>query len=197
MFALKTRLGTTKGELPPGHSVMPNLLMYEVAKQCLETNARLPVPNLGEIDGETGFALCRQFQSPLRRDKLPDAEKIFNAAHRQVQWMVENLDWDGPQTTKGQRMSEHVTMTGLACFLQLHPDRTPAGLRKKINDWARVAVRRSNNMWDFRRLTDAGRWTPSGAKHTMWNESGNVVGFPARAGRRTVCGRCQTPSAAS
>jgi len=181
LFALKTRLGTTKGELPPGHSVMPNLLMYEVAKQCLETNARLPVPNLGEIDGETGFGRCRQFQSPLRRDKLPDAEKFFNAAHRQVQWMVENLDWEDPQTTKGQRMSEHVTMTGLACFLQLHPDRAPAGLRKKINDWARVAVRRSNNMWDFRRLTDEGRWTPSGDKHTMWNEPGNVVGFPACA----------------
>ena len=147
LFALKTRLGTTKGELPPGHSVMPNLLMYEVA----------------------------------RRDKLPDAKKFFDVAYRQVEWMVENLDWEDPQTTKGQRMSEHVTMTGLACFLQLHPDRAPAGLRKKINDWARVAVRRSNNMWDFRRLTDDGRWTPSGEKHTMWNEPGNVVGFPACA----------------
>jgi len=102
LFALKTRLGTTKGELPPGHSVMPNLLMYEVA----------------------------------RRDKLPDAKKFFDVAYRQVEWMVENLDWEDPQTTKGQRMSEHVTMTGLACFLQLHPDRAPAGLRKKINDWA-------------------------------------------------------------
>jgi len=147
LFALKTRLGTTKGELPPGHSVMPNLLMYEVA----------------------------------RRDKLPDAEKFFNAAHRQVRWMVENLDWEDPRTTKGQRMSEHVTMTGLACFLQLHPDRAPAGLRKKIVDWARVAVRRSDNMWDFRRLTDDGQWTPSGEKPTMWNEPGNVVGFPACA----------------
>jgi len=147
LFALKTKLGTTKGELPPGHSVMPNLLMHEVAK----------------------------------RDKLPGAKEYFEAAHRQVEWMVENLDWENPQTTKGQRMSEHVTITGLACFLQLHPDRAPAGLRKKINDWARVAVRRSNNMWDFRRLTDNGQWTPSGEQHTMWNEPGNVVGFPACA----------------
>ena len=147
LLALKRKLGTTKGELPPGHSVMPNLLMYEVAK----------------------------------RDDLPDAGKYFHAAYRQVAWMIEHLDWEDPLATKGQRMSEHVTITGLACFLQLHPDRAPDGLREKIVAWARVAVRRSNNLWDFRKLTDNGRWTPSGEKHTMWNEPGNVVGFPACA----------------
>ncbi|HKL20263.1 MAG TPA: hypothetical protein VJ904_00570, partial [Tichowtungia sp.] len=38
---------------------------------------------------------------------------------------------------------------------------------------------RSENMWDFRKLTDEGQWTPSGEKRTMWNEPGNVVGLPA------------------
>ena len=33
LLALKTKLGTFKGELPPGHSVIPNLMMYEVAKR--------------------------------------------------------------------------------------------------------------------------------------------------------------------
>jgi len=147
LLALKTKIGTTKGSLPPGHSVMPNLLMYEVA----------------------------------RRDGLPvpDAERFFRAASRQVAWMIENLDWEDPLTTKGQRMSEHVTITGLACFLQLHPDRAPTGLREKIVDWARVVVRRSDNMWDFRKWTDGEGWTPYGKEKTMWNEPGNVVGFPA------------------
>lgn len=145
LFALKTQIGTTKGEYPPGHSVMPNLLMYAVAE----------------------------------RDGLPDAEPYFDATYRQVEWMVEHLDWEDPQTTKGQRMSEHITMTGLAAFQQLYPERAPKGLQAKIEAWADVVIRRSDNMWDFRRLTDDGQWTPSGAKRTMWNEVGNVVGLPS------------------
>jgi len=145
LFALKTKLGTTKGELPPGHSIMPNLLMYEVAT----------------------------------RDGLPGADKYIDAARAQVDWIVKNLDWEDPQTTKGQRMSEHITMTSLAAFLQLCPEKAPPGLREKIQQWARVMVRRSENMWDFRKLTDDGQWTPSGEKRTMWNEPGNVVGLPA------------------
>jgi len=140
LFVVKTKLGTTKGELPPGHSVQPNLLMYEVAK----------------------------------RDGRDDAEKYFDTAYAQTQWMIANLDWNDPQTTKGQRMSEHVTLTGLAHFMLHYPDRAPPGLKQKIVDWAHVMVRRSDNMWDFRRLTDDGDWVPSG-----WNEPGNVAGFPA------------------
>ncbi|MEX0643224.1 MAG: discoidin domain-containing protein [Pirellulales bacterium] len=147
LFAVKSVLGTTKGELPPGHSVQPNLLMYEVAK----------------------------------REGRKDAEKYFNAAFAQAAWMIANLDWNDPQTTKGQRASEHVTMTGLAHFLAQYPDRVPAGLQQKIIDWARIMVSRSDNMWDFRKLTDESDWVPSGEAPTMWNEPGNVVGFPACA----------------
>lgn len=145
LFTLKTKLGSTKGELPPGHSIMPNLLMYEVAK----------------------------------RDKLSGADKYFDAAHRQVEWIVRHLDWEDPQTTKEQRLSEHITMTSLAAFLQLCPDESPKGLKKKIQDWVKIVLRRSDNMWDFRKLTDDGQWTPSGEQRTMWNEPGNVVGLPA------------------
>ncbi|MDC0935717.1 discoidin domain-containing protein [Pirellulales bacterium] len=145
LFAIKKALGTTKGELPPGHSVQANLLMYEVAK----------------------------------REGRDDAEEYFDAAYAQTEWMIAHLDWNDPQTTKGQRMSEHVTLTGLAHFLAQYPDRAPAGLQKKIVDWANVMIRRSDNMWDFRRLTDDGDWTPSGSQPTMWNEPGNVAGFPA------------------
>lgn len=145
LLALKTKTGSTKGSLPPGFSIEPNLLLYEVAK----------------------------------REGRADAEKYFQAAFQQAEWMIANLDWNDPLTTKGQRMSEFITMTGLAHLLREYPDRTPAGLAAKINAWADVVVRRADNLWDFRKLDDGARWTPMGEKPTMWNEPGNVVGFPA------------------
>ncbi len=145
LLALKTRLGTTKGCLPPGFSVQPNLLMHEVAK----------------------------------REKRSDAGLYLDAAFKQADWMIKNLDWNDPLTTKGQRMSEFLTVTGLAHFLKEYPDRAPKGLAAKINEWAKVLIRRSDNLWDFRKLDDHDKWTPMGEKPQMWNEPGNVVGLPA------------------
>ncbi len=146
LFEIFTKVGTTKGENPPGHSVMPNLLMYEVAK----------------------------------RENRKDAEKFFQAAYNQVDWMIRNLDWNDPLTTKGQRVSEHITMPGLALMLRDYPNRAPKGLRKKIEDWKKVAISRSGNMWDFRKLSDK-QWVPTGEHVVMWNEPGNVLGFAACA----------------
>jgi hypothetical protein len=145
LFAVKTYVGSNKGEYPPGHSLMPNLLMYMVAE----------------------------------RDGLPRAERYFQAAYDQAEWIIDALYWEDPLTTKGQRMSEHITMTGLAAFQQMVPERAPEGLEEKIREWVAIMIRRSDNMWDFRKLTDGGQWTPSGEQRTMWNEPGNVVGFPA------------------
>lgn len=145
MLALKTKIGSTKGALPPGASVIPNLMMYEVA----------------------------------RRDQMKDAEVYFKAAFNQVEWMVQMLDWNDPQTTKGQRMSEFITMTSLAYMLKQYPDRAPKGLKEKINAWADVIIRRSDNMWDFRKLDDKNGWCPTGKTAQEWNETGNIVGFPA------------------
>ena len=114
------------------------------------------------------------------RDGRADAEVYFQAAYRQAEWLIAHLDWNDPLTTKGQRMSEFITLTGLAHLLRIYPDRAPAGLAGKINAWADVVVRRSANLWDFRKLGDApDAWTPMGDKPTMWNEPGNVVGLPA------------------
>lgn len=145
LLALKTNVGSTKGALPPGFSIEPNLLMHEVAK----------------------------------RDGRPDAERYLDAACTQAEWMVANTDWNDPQVTKGQRMSEFVTITGLAHLLEVYPDRAPKGLKEKINAWADVVVRRSSNLWDFRKLDDGEKWTPTGDRPTMWNEPGNVVGLPS------------------
>jgi hypothetical protein len=146
LLALKTKTGSTKGSLPPGFSVEPNLMMHEVAK----------------------------------RENRPDANLYFDAAYKQAEWMIRNLDWNEPLVTKGQRMSEFLTVTGLAHFLREYPDRAPKGLKEKINDWAKVLIRRSDNLWDFRKLGDEpNNWTPMGEKPQMWNEPGNVIGLPA------------------
>jgi hypothetical protein len=145
LLAVKTKVGSTKGSLPPGFSVQPNLMMYEVA----------------------------------RREKRPDANRYLLAAQRQTEWIIANLDWNDPLTTKGQRMSEFITMTGLAYFLSEFPQQAPTGLVAKVNEWAQVVIRRSDNLWDFRKLDDGDRWTPMGEKPTMWNEPGNVLGLPA------------------
>ena len=139
LLSLKTQLGTTKGEMPPGFSVIPNLMLYEVAKS----------------QGD------------------PDAGKFFDAAYRQMQWMVENLDWSDPMTTKGQRMSEHMTLRAFAYFYEQFADRAPDGIPEKVKEWAQVMMDRSDNLWDFRKY-NAEEWTPPG-----WNETGNILGFPA------------------
>ncbi|MEX2565702.1 MAG: discoidin domain-containing protein [Cyclobacteriaceae bacterium] len=141
LLSLKTQLGTTKGEMPPGYSVIPNLMMYAVAQ----------------------------------RENEADAEKYFKAAYQQMEWMIKNLDWNAPMTTKGQRMSEHLTMRAFAYFFTQFPDRTPKGLREKVNEWAKIALSRSDNMWDFRKYSEE-EWAPPG-----WNETGNILGFPASA----------------
>ena len=139
LLSLKTKLGTTKGELPPGHSVIPNLLFYEVA---LSQGAK-------------------------------DAQKYFDAAYRQLEWMIQNLDWKDPMTTKGQRMSEHVTLRAFEFFYSQYPDSRPEGIREKVKEWAELMISRSGNYWDFRKYSDE-EWTPP-----SWNETGNVLGFPA------------------
>ena len=131
-----------KGRHAPGHSIEPNLLMYEVAK----------------------------------REKRADAEIYLKAAQAQAAWLIANVDWNDPRTTKGQRMSEQKTITGLVWFLQKYPDQAPAGLKQKITDWARVAIQRSENMWDFRRYDMDQHWTIP-----KLNETGNLVSFTASA----------------
>jgi len=147
MLMLKTRVGSTKGALPPGASIIPNLMMYEVAK----------------------------------RDGMKDATIYFDAAYNQVKWIIEKLDWNEPLNTKGQRMSEFITMTSLSYMLKQYPDRAPQGLKQKMADWADVVIRRSDNMWDFRKLDDKDQWCPTGNLPQHWNEVGNLVGFPAAA----------------
>ncbi|MEY3895337.1 MAG: hypothetical protein RLZZ214_856, partial [Verrucomicrobiota bacterium] len=119
------RLHPYKGRHAPGHSIVPNLILHEIAK----------------------------------REKRDDAMKYLDAAVAQADFIVKNIDWNEPRSTKGHRMSEHRTIPNLVWLLQKYPERAPAGLKEKITAWAQVAVRRSANLWDFRRYDEEENWT--------------------------------------
>ncbi|MCX7010063.1 MAG: hypothetical protein NTY53_22965, partial [Kiritimatiellaeota bacterium] len=142
-----------KGRHAPGHSILPNLLMYQDAK----------------------------------REGRSEAANYLNAARTQAQWIVDNLDWADPRTTKGHRMSEHKVMPGLVYFVTQFPNDAPPGLAANIQSWADIMMARSDNLWDFRMyetndfdgdgLVD---WSlPKFSQN--WNEPGNLAGFPACA----------------
>ena len=110
-----------------------------------------------------------------KREGRKNAQIYLDAAVKQTEWIIKNLDWNDPRTTKGHRLSEHRTIPNLVWMLQKYPDRAPAGLKEKITEWAEVAVSRSHNLWDFRKYSDD-MWTIPGM-----NEAGNSLGLPAIA----------------
>ncbi len=131
-----------KGRHAPGHSIIPNLLMHEIAK----------------------------------RDGLADPNLYLIAAVKQAEWIVKNLDWNDPRTTKGHRMSEHRTIPSLVWLLQNYPNQAPLGLKEKITAWAEVAAKRSANMWDIRHFDDGDHWTVP-----KLNDVGNWAATPGIA----------------
>lgn len=131
-----------KGRHAPGHSIVPNLLLHEVAK----------------------------------REGRSDAAIYLDAAVKQAEWCVKNLDWNDPRTTKGHRMSEHRTIPSLVWLLQKYPAKAPAGLREKIEEWVDVALSRSDNVWDYRRYDMKNNWSIP-----KLNDVGNLLSLPAIA----------------
>ena len=118
LYSVQTIFGGLKGSQPPGHSIVPNLLMYEVALR----------------DG-------------LGQDV---ADRFFQAAYDNCVYTITEIDINDPFYNKGQRMSEHVTIPGLAWFLEMYPDRAPDGLKEALERWADTTIARSNNLWDIR-----------------------------------------------
>lgn len=153
LFEVQTMIGTFQGRYPPGWTVLPNLMMHEVAK----------------------------------RNGRPDAERFLEAAVRQAAWVVDSVEFSDPLVAKGQRMSEHKTMSGLSILQRHFPEHAPEGLRAKLQQWAHTAVLRSNNLWDYRKYDNGTNWSlprklpghPGGG--SAWNDPGNLACFPGLA----------------
>jgi len=111
-----------------------------------------------------------------KREGREDAAIYLEAAVKQAEWCIKNLDWNDPRTTKGHRLSEHRTIPNLVWLLQRYPDRAPAGLKEKIEAWVDVAISRSDNFWDFRRYDMESHWSIP-----KLNDVGNLLAFPAIA----------------
>lgn len=111
-----------------------------------------------------------------RRDDATPSPDYFKAALAQAEYVIAKLDWNDPRTTKGHRMSEHKTVTGLVWLLQNYPQQAPARLKGKLEAWAEVAIARSANPWDFRRYDLGDHWAIP-----FMNEPGSLAGFPACA----------------
>jgi hypothetical protein len=151
LFDVDPTIGSWKGREPIGHSILPNLLMYEVARR-------------------------------LGRE---DAPRYLDAAVREAQWIVGNVAPSDPRIAKGQRMSEHKTITGLATLAAQYPEAAPKGLKAWLDMWADVMISRSQNMWDFCRYDDHS-WAippvdPNAGDGALTNDCGSVISFPACA----------------
>ncbi|MDR1209721.1 MAG: Ig-like domain-containing protein, partial [Clostridiales bacterium] len=122
-FILQTVFGGLKGSQPPGHSIVPNLMMYEVLTR----------------DGISGAAEY-------------DPQSYWDAAFSNTEWLISPaIDINDPRYNRGQRMSEHVTLESLAYFAQMYPDDCPSGLTGAIARWADTTVARADNLWDTRK----------------------------------------------
>ena len=140
-------VGDWKGREAVGHSILPNLLMYQVAM----------------------------------REKRSDADVYLNAAVKEADWIVSNVDPADPRISKGQRMSEHKTFTALAALQHSYPQSAPKGLKRWLSAWADAIIARSDNLWDFCKYDDQNWSLPPLPTGSVMNDVGSVIALPACA----------------
>ena len=121
------------------------------------------------------------------RDNIGSAQDYFNAAYNNCEWIINNVDLKNSNYTKGQRMSERITLNALSYFYKMYPNQAPNGLLEKIKEVSNIFIARSNNLWDFRKIA-----TPEIDGDDIWalesmNECGNILGFPSVAYSCAMC----------
>lgn len=137
LYSVQTKFGGLKGSQPMGHSIVPNLMMYEVAKR----------------DG-LGDAVAEKFlTAAVENCKYTIGE---HEANKDANGKVIN-DICDPFFCKGQRMSEYVTIPALDYFVEMCPgeEALKAQIKAKIADWAKVNIARGDNLWDIRKAVSA------------------------------------------
>ena len=135
LYSVQKVFGGLKGSQPMGHSIVPNLMMYEVAKR----------------DG-LGDAVAEKFLKAA----------VDNCAYTVSN--TDGNDICDPYFCKGQRMSEYVTIPALDYFVEMCPggETLKAQVKDKIAQWATVNIARGNNLWDIRKavcLADLSSYT--------------------------------------
>jgi len=173
--------------------VSSDLQWYDVGSST-DNNLLATQSVIGDIKGSQppGYAILPNLlmYEVAVRDGLANPQQYMTAAVNNAKWLVDNVDLSNPSYTKGQRMSEHVTLTALAYMLEKYPAQAPSGTQAKIDAWAAKMIARSNNLWDLRKYSD----TAAGDSLSQWtvgestNEPGNIAGFPsvALAARRVI-----------
>ena len=128
LYSVQTVFGGLKGSQPMGHSIVPNLMMYEVAKR----------------DG-LDDAVAEKFLTAA----------VDNCAYTVSN--TDGNDICDPFFCKGQRMSEYVTIPALDYFVEMCPgqDALKAQVKAKIAQWATVNIARGDNLWDIRMAVSA------------------------------------------
>lgn len=135
LYSVQKVFGGLKGSQPMGHSIVPNLMMYEVAKR----------------DG-LGDAVAEKFLKAA----------VDNCAYTVSN--TDGNDICDPYFCKGQRMSEYVTIPALDYFVEMCPggETLKAQVKDKIAQWATVNIARGNSLWDIRKavcLADLSSYT--------------------------------------
>ncbi|WP_164716328.1 family 16 glycoside hydrolase [Paenibacillus whitsoniae] len=144
---------------------------------------------IGTIKGQQppGYAIVSNLMmyEVAKRDGLPNAQAFWDAAYNNCAWLVNSVNLNDPANTKGQRMSEHVTMEALAYFQEMYGAQAPPGLSAKIAGWSDLMIKRSANLWDLRKYADPQDGTGTLDQWTgglsAYNEPGSPAGFQASA----------------
>ena len=123
LYSVQNVFGGLKGSQPMGHSIVPNLMMYEVAKR----------------DGLGDETTNKFLKAAIENCKYTIGNDDGN-------------DICDPFFCKGQRMSEYITIPALGYFIEMCPghDALKAQVKAKIAEWAKVNIARGSNLWDIR-----------------------------------------------
>lgn len=124
LYSVQKVFGGLKSSQPMGHSIVPNLMMYEVATR----------------DG-LGDAVAEKFLKAA----------VDNCAYTVSN--TDGNDICDPYFCKGQRMSEYVTIPALDYFVEMCPggETLKAQVKDKIAQWATVNIARATCLWDIRK----------------------------------------------
>lgn len=162
-----------------------NKSWYEVSNK-INHNLFTTQENIGTCKGQLppGYAIVPNLMmyETLKRDGIEGYQDYFDSAYNNAKWLIDSVDLDNPKNTKGQRMSEYITMTSLTYFYEMYKDLCPSNTLSKIERFVDVLIERSNNMWDFKKLSEPNDSTKFNLD--VWtvgsmNEVGNVLGVPA------------------